>query len=86
MLDGNGRLVGIAGATGEATPWTVIEQRLAELKPGAQRAFAGWKGQYDCAKRLHRLTSEAHPGFREDDARLTAPVPATRIPGTGRID
>ena len=86
VLDGDGRLVGIAGATGEATPWTVIEQRLAELKPGAQRAFAGWKGQYDCAKRLHRLTSEAHPGFREDDARLTAPVPATRIPGTGRID
>ena len=86
VLDAEGRLVGIAGATGETTAWPVIAQRLDELRPGAQRVFAGWKGQYDCAKRLHRLTLEAHPAFREDDARLTAPVPATRIPGTGRID
>ena len=65
----------------------MIEQRLEELRPGAQRAFAGWKGQYNCAKRLHRLTLEAHPGFRENDARLTAPLQATGIPGTdGSID
>ena len=86
VLDGEGRLVGIAGATGETTPWPVIEQRLDELRPGARRAFAGWKGQYNCAERLHRMTREAHPAFRANDARLTAPVPATRIPGTGRID
>jgi hypothetical protein len=86
VLDGEGRLIGIAGATGTTTAWPVIEQRLEELRPGAQRAFAGWKGQYTCAKRLHRLTREAHPAFRDDDARLTAPVQATRIPGTGRID
>ena len=86
VLDAEGRLIGIAGATGKTTAWSVIEQRLEELRPGAQRAFAGWKGQYTCAERLHRLTREAHPGFRENDARLTAPVQATRIPGTGRID
>ena len=75
VLDAEGRLIGIAGATGETTAWPVIEQRLEELRPGAQRAFAGWKGQYNCAKRLHRLTREAHPAFRENDARLTAPDP-----------
>jgi S1-C subfamily serine protease len=86
VLDADGRLIGIAGATGETTEWPVIEQRLEELRPGAQRAFAGWKGQYACAERLHRMTKEEHPAFREDDARLTAPIQATRIPGTGRID
>jgi S1-C subfamily serine protease len=86
VLDSTGRLVGIASAEGGTIPWAVVQQRMAELRPGPRRTFGGWQNQYGCAKRLHRLTRAAHPAFRPADARLTVPVPATRVPGTGRVD
>jgi hypothetical protein len=59
---------------------------MGALRPGARRTFGGWRDQYGCAERLHRLTRAAHPAFRPADARLDAPVPATRVPGTGRVE
>jgi len=81
VLDSQGRLVGIGAAEGKTLPWDAVKRRIDELSPGSRRVFAGWQGQYDCVTRLHALTRKAHPGFRVNDARLTAPVPATRIPG-----
>jgi hypothetical protein len=81
VLDAEGRLVGIGAPEGGAIAWDAIKQRIDELSPGSRRVFAGWQGQYDCVSRMHRITRQAHPGFRVRDARLTAPVPATRIPG-----
>ncbi|HET6547035.1 MAG TPA: trypsin-like peptidase domain-containing protein [Solirubrobacter sp.] len=81
ILDADGRLVGIATPAGGAIPWQAVKERLDELRPGPRRVFAGWRDQYECADRLHRITRAAHPEFRPIDARLTAPVPATRVPG-----
>jgi len=81
VLDVEGRLVGIVDGTGGTLSWDAVKRRVDELQPGARRVFAGWRGQYDCVKRMHRITRAAHPAFRTEDARLTAPVPATRIPG-----
>jgi hypothetical protein len=81
VLDVEGRLVGIVDGTGGTLAWDEVKRRIDELQPGARRVFAGWRGQYDCVRRLHKITSAAHPAFRPDDARLTAPVPATRVPG-----
>jgi hypothetical protein len=81
ILGADGRLVGMATPAGGAIPWQKVKQRLDELRPGPRRVFAGWRDQYECAARLHRITRAAHPAFRPKDARLTAPVPATRIPG-----
>jgi hypothetical protein len=81
VLDAEGRLVGIVDAAGGTVPWASVQRRLDELTPGPRRVFAGWHGQYECAAQLHRITKAAHPAYRPDDARLTAPVPATRIPG-----
>jgi S1-C subfamily serine protease len=81
VLDVEGRLVGIVDGTGGTLAWSEVKERVDELQPGPRRVFAGWRGQYNCVKRMHRITRAAHPGFRIEDARLTAPVPATRIPG-----
>jgi trypsin-like peptidase len=86
VLDAGGRLVGMATAEGGAIAWAVVQQRMSELRPGARRTYSGWRDQYGCSERLNRLTRVAHPAFRRSDARLTVPVPASRVPGTGRID
>ena len=77
VLDADGRLVGIAAPEGGTIPWAEIKRRLDELRPGPRRPFAGWRAQYDCVARMHKITRAAHPAFRVADARLTAPVPAT---------
>jgi hypothetical protein len=86
VLDGRGRLVGMATAEGGTIAWAAVQQRMRELRPGARRTFTGWRDQYGCSERLNRSTRVAHPAFRRADARLTVPIPATRVPGTGQID
>jgi hypothetical protein len=86
VLDAGGRVVGIATAEGGSIAWDAVQQRMRELRPGARRTFGGWRDQYGCSDRLNRLTRVAHPAFRRADARLIVPVPASRVPGTGRID
>jgi hypothetical protein len=67
-------------------PWRTVRTRLAELEPGAQRVYVGWREQYRCAGRLRAYAIGRHPGFRLRDARLNAPLPATRLPGTEELD
>jgi len=86
VLDAQGRILGIADDEGGTLPWNAVKRRLDELRPGPRRVFEGWGDQYACAARLHRAARAAHPAFRPRDARLTAPVPATRIPGAGEVD
>ena len=85
ILDASGRLVGIAAAGG-AIPWAAVQRRLAELRPGPQRVYVGWRRQYRCEERLDQEARAAHPAFRERDAILAAPVPATRVPGVDLED
>jgi S1-C subfamily serine protease len=88
LLDRASRLVGMSVATDEgqgfAVPWKRIEQRLSELKAGPRRVYVGWRAQYRCVGVLNRYAKASHPGFRPLDARLNAPVPATRLPGTAK--
>jgi S1-C subfamily serine protease len=90
VLDADGRLVGMAfardGAPGVAVPWGRIRARLDELKPGAREMYVGWRAQYRCVGRQNAYARALRPGFRASDARLNAPVPATRLPGTERLD
>jgi S1-C subfamily serine protease len=81
ILDAKGQLVGIAAPAGGTIPWDAIKTRLDELQPGPRRVYVGWKGQYDCAARLNRVTATMHPGFRPEDAIINAPVPISRVPG-----
>jgi hypothetical protein len=60
-------------------PWGAIKVRLAELMPGPQRVFVGWREQYGCSNRLNRLTLAAHPAFKPQDARLVVPITPTRV-------
>jgi hypothetical protein len=89
LVDGRRRLVGLVrtGAAGAAAlPWGSVRARLDELEPGRRAIFTGWRRHYHCAPGLHGYASAHHPGFRRIDARLDAPVPATRLPGTERLD
>jgi S1-C subfamily serine protease len=86
IVDRDGRLVAIATAGGAALPWSTVERRLDELRPGPRRIYVGWRHQYRCAEELHASTLAAHPGYRRADATLNAPVPATRLPGTEELD
>jgi S1-C subfamily serine protease len=90
LVDRDGRLIGMTlsagGAPGSALPWDTIRRRLAELRPGPRRIYVGWHQQYRCARQLNADVRTAHPGFLAGDARLDAPVPATRLPGTNRLD
>jgi hypothetical protein len=89
VIDANGRLSGLvrAGDQGAAElPWDLINDRLQELRPGAGTVFAGWKPHYRCATALQARALAQHPGYDPDDARLNAPVPATRLPGTQGVD
>ncbi len=86
VLDAAGRLVGMAQTPGMAVPWAGIRARLRELKPGGRGLYVGWAEQYRCADRQHAYARTTHPGFRAIDARLNAPVAATRLPGTEGMD
>lgn len=90
VLDRAGEVVGMAvaseGARSAAIPWPAIRLRLSELRPGPRRIYVGWRAQYRCVHALHAYARATYPGFRPLDARLTAPVPATRVPGTKDLD
>jgi S1-C subfamily serine protease len=94
VVDRASRLVGMAeamGAPGAASPavtvpWARIKQRLGELRPGTRRVYVGWADQYRCAGRQHAYARAMHPGYRERDARLDAPVAPTRLPGTRGVE
>jgi S1-C subfamily serine protease len=93
LLGADGRLAGLAqvmerkrGTSRIALPWETITARLGELEPGGRAQYVGWRRHYRCSDALHRYTSARHPRFRRQDARLNAPVPATRLPGTEDVD
>jgi len=93
LLGADGRLTGLVQvverggrARAVALPWETITARLQELDPGGSAVYVGWRRYYRCAGALHRYTAARHPGFRTGDARLNAPVPATRLPGTEEVD
>lgn len=94
VVDGKGRVIGLAMATevgaerddALAVPWAAIRARLNDLEPGPRRVYVGWRDQYRCAPRLHAYAAAQHPGYRRQDARINAPVPATRLPGTETVD
>ena len=60
--------------------------RLDELQRDTRRIYVGWRAQYRCADRLHAYAQAEHAGYRRVDARINAPVPATRLAGTEEID
>jgi S1-C subfamily serine protease len=90
IVDRDGHLVAIAqvtDASGDAAvPWPAIRARLEQLTVGPRSIYVGWRDQYRCAARLHAYARARHSGFRRRDARLNAPVPATRLPGTEELD
>jgi S1-C subfamily serine protease len=93
LLGDDGRLAGLAqvvegdgGATRTALPWETIDERMRELQPGGRAQYVGWRRHYRCMAAMHRYAAERHAGFRRADARLNAPVPATRLPGTQGVD
>jgi S1-C subfamily serine protease len=86
ILDREGGLVAVATSDGRAVSWATVRTRLEELVPGPRRLYSGWKAQYRCASRMHASTLAAHPRYRRSDARLDAPVPATRLTGTEELD
>jgi S1-C subfamily serine protease len=93
VVDGEGRVVGVAMATEGATqaealalPWSRVKTLLDELQPGPRRVYVGWREQYRCAPQLHAYAAAVYPGYRKQDAVINAPVPATRLPGTQALD
>jgi S1-C subfamily serine protease len=94
VVDVEGRLVGLAMATEQgairsealAVPWSVVQARLDELQRGLRRIYVGWRDQYRCAAHMHAYAAAEHRGYRRLDARIDAPVPATRLPGTQDLD
>jgi hypothetical protein len=88
VFDGRGRVVGIVAhwSPESVVPWKTVRARLAELQPGEDRVYVGWRDQYRCAGQLRAYALARHPGFRVRDARLNAPLPATRLPGTEDLD
>ena len=72
--------------TRAALPWETIAARLAELEPGGRAQYVGWRRHYRCADALHRYASARHARYRRGDARMNAPVAATRLPGTEELD
>jgi hypothetical protein len=73
-----------AGAAPSAAlvPARTIDARLGELSPGEGTVFVGWRRHYACAGRLDAHAAANHPGYRERDARLNAPVTVSRLPGS----
>jgi S1-C subfamily serine protease len=93
LLGDDGRLAGLAQivvrdgrTTRTALPWETISARLAELKPGGQAQYVGWRRHYRCNGAMQAYARARHPGLRPSDAILNAPVPATRLPGTEDVD
>lgn len=93
LLGTDGRLAGMAmivrrdgRTTRAALPWETIAARLAELEPGGRAQYVGWRRHYRCADALHRYASARHARYRPGDARMNAPVAATRLPGTEELD
>jgi S1-C subfamily serine protease len=91
VVDANGRLVGMAQAlrgTNRAllVPWSRLQSVLRQLHPGDRAVYAGWGAQYRCAGQMQAYALKNFPGYRRIDARLNAPVHATRIPGTENLD
>jgi hypothetical protein len=71
---------------GLVVPWSEIKARLDELTLDKHRIYVGWREQYRCAPQMHAYAEREHPGYKAIDARINAPVPATRLPGTGQLD
>jgi S1-C subfamily serine protease len=94
VIDAEGRLIGLAMATEEgaerddalAVPWSSVKARLDELESGRRRVYVGWRDQYRCAPQMHAYATAQYRGYRRQDARINAPVPATRLPGTEVVD
>jgi 2-alkenal reductase len=93
VLDSAGRVVGITdvvGAGGDgraiAVPISLVRKRMQDLRRGPGSLFVGWSEYYRCAPLQHAYAEAAYPGFRARDARLNAPVAATRLPGTRKLD
>jgi S1-C subfamily serine protease len=89
VLDAAGRVVAITdvvrGRTA-AVPIGLVRRRMHDLRPGPGTLFVGWNEYYRCAPLEHAYAEASYPGFRREDARLNAPVAATRLPGTGSLD
>ena len=94
VVDGEGRIVGMGMAAEEGAkteealvvPWAVVQARLDQLQVGARRVYVGWRDQYRCAPSMHAYAAAEHPSYRRVDARINAPVPATRLRGTEVVD
>jgi hypothetical protein len=90
LVDGAGHIAGIAVVDFRAKltvwRWPTVRRLLAQLRPGPRRIYVGWREQYRCTPRLHAFAKAHHPGYRERNAVLNAPVPATRVPGTQELD
>jgi hypothetical protein len=90
VLDDAGRVVGMAlsrdGRPGVAIPWSRIRALLDRLSPGPREMYVGWRDQYRCVGAQHAYARSLRPAFRPADARLNAPVRATRLPGTEDLD
>jgi S1-C subfamily serine protease len=90
VLDGAGRLIGMAipraSEPGVSLPWHTIQSKLAELRAGPRQVYVGWHDQYRCVSAMNAYARANHRGFQAVDARLNAPVPATRLPGTEALD
>jgi hypothetical protein len=90
VLEDDGDVTGIVSAArgrrSWVVPWSLVRQRLDELRPGPRRIFVGWRDHYACAPYLDAFAKARYPAFREADAVLNAPVPATRVRGTEELD
>jgi S1-C subfamily serine protease len=92
LVDADGALLGIAMATSAGdegalvVPWATVQAKLDELSVDERRIFVGWRSYYGCAPQLHAYARREHPAYRAIDARINAPVPATRLPGTEQLD
>jgi S1-C subfamily serine protease len=90
VLDEANRLVGMAipheSGAGRTLPWATISRRLRQLQPGPREVYVGWRDQYRCVGQQHAYARALRPAFRPADARLNAPIGATRLPGTEDLD
>jgi hypothetical protein len=94
LLDSAGRLAGvIAVAKGSdgvrrsvAVPMSLVRERMRDLRPGKGTIYVGWGEYYRCAPLQHAYAAASYPGFHRRDARLNAPVHASRLRGTGGLD
>ena len=90
VLDDAGHVVGMALARddqpGVVVPWSRIRALLDRLTPGPREMYVGWRDQYRCVGQQHAYARAMWPAFRPADARLNAPIGATRLPGTEDLD